>query len=62
MERQKLDVEQIIEILKENLCEEAIASAHQKGRAHATKEKELLNHELCGLEERLQNEYKALLN
>ena len=72
MKRQKLDVEQTIETLKKNLCEEAIVSAQQNGWDHATKaasfakilnEKELLYHELlCGLDERLQNEYKALLN
>ena len=64
-------LEQTIETLKKKLCEEAIVSAQQNGQDHATKassfvktpmEKEVLYHELCGLEERLQNEYKALLN
>ena len=71
MKRQKLDAEQTIETLKESLCEKAIASAQQNGQDHATetaffaktlKEKEVLYHKLCGLDERLQNEYKALLN
>ena len=67
MKRQKLDVEKTIETLKKSLCEEKIASAQQNGRGHVTfakmlKEKEVLCHDLCGLEERLQNEYKALLN
>ena len=62
MKRQKLDVEQTIETLKKSLCEEAIVSAQQNGRDYATKvassaktlkEKEVLYHELCGLEKRL---------
>ena len=71
MKSQKLDVEQIIETLKKILCEEAIASAQQNRQDDATKaasfakilkEKEVLYHELCGLEERLQIEYKDLFN
>ena len=71
MKRQKLDFEQTIETLKKSLYEEAIASAPQNGRDHATKaasfaqrlkEKELLYDKLCGFEEKLQNEYKTLLN
>ena len=71
MKSQKLDVEQIIETLKKILCEEAIASAQQNRQDYATKaasfaktlkEKEVLYHELCGLEERLQIEYKDLCN
>ena len=71
MKRQKLDVEQIIETLKKNLCEKAIASAQQNGQDHATEaascaktpKEEVLYHELlCGLEELFQNQYTALLN
>ena len=35
--RQKLDVEQTIESLKKSLCEEAIASAQQKGPTKRTR-------------------------
>ena len=71
MKRQKLDVEQTIETSKKSLCEETFASAQQNRQDHATKgapfakmlqKKEVLYRALCGLEERLQNEYKALLN
>ena len=64
MKRQKPDVEQTIETLKKSLCEEAIVSAQQNGGDYVTKvassaktlkEKEVLDHELCGLEKRLQN-------
>ena len=61
MKRQKLDLEKTIKTLKKSLCEEIIASAQQNGRDHAIKaasfaktlkEKEVLYHGLCGLEER----------
>ena len=68
--RQKLDVEQTIETLKKSLCEEVFASAQQNRQDHATNgasfakmlQKKVLYRALYGLEERLQNEYKALLN
>ena len=69
--RQKLELEHTIETLKKSLYDEAIASAQQNGRDHATKatsfaqtlkEKEVLYDKLCGFEEKLQNEYKTLLN
>ena len=58
-------------MLKKNLYEEAIASAQENGWDHAAKaasfaqmlnEKEVLYDKLCGFEEKLQNEYKTLLN
>ena len=66
--QQKLDVEQTIETSKKSF---SFASAQQNRQDHATKsapfakmlqKKEVLYRALCGLEERLQNEYKALLN
>ena len=71
MKRQKVDLEQTIETLKKTLYEEAIASAQQNGRDDATKTasfaqtlkgQEVLYDKLCGSEEKLQNEYKTLLN
>jgi len=71
MKKQKLDLAQTIETLKKSLCDEAILSAQQNGREHATKaasfaktlkEKEILYDELCGFEEKLEIEYKALLH
>jgi len=37
MKKQKLDLAQTIETLKKSLCDEAILSAQQNGREHATK-------------------------
>ena len=66
MKRQKLDVEQTIETLKKSLCKETIALAQQNGRHHATKAasfaKTLKQKDVLYYEERLQNEYKTLLN
>ena len=66
MKRQKLDVEQTIETLKKSLCKETIALAQQNGRHHATKAasfaKTLKQKDVLYHEERLQNEYKTLLN
>ena len=71
MKRHKLHVEQTTETLKKSLPEETIVSAQQNRRDYASKaasfakmlkEKEVLYHELCGLEKKFQNKYKALLN
>ena len=68
--KQKLDLQQAIDTLKKSLCDEAILSAQQNGRDHATKaasfaktpkEIELLYKKLCDIEEKLGVEYKALL-
>ena len=70
VKKQKLDLQQAIDTLKKSFCDEAILSAQQNGRDHATKaasfaktlnEKELLYKELCDIEEKLGVEYKALL-
>ena len=71
MKKKKLDLQQTIETLRKSLNEEAIASAAEDGKAHATKaaafakalkEKERLYEKLCGFEKILESEYKALLS
>ena len=72
VKRQKINLEETIETLKQNLVSEAIASdgATKKDRDHATKaasfaktlvEKEKTYKELCGIQEKLEVEYAALM-
>lgn len=70
IKKKKLDVTETINTLKKSLYEEAILSAQRNGKEHATKaasfakslkEKESLYDDLCGIQEKLENEYKALL-
>ena len=72
LKRQKLDLVQTIETLKQNLMNEAIASdGNSKDvRSHATKaasfaktlqEKEKTCTELCDFETKVEAEYKAML-
>ena len=56
---------------KKSLCDEPILSSQKDGGEHANKaasfaktlkEQEILFNELCGFEEKLEAEYKALLS
>ena len=67
LQRQKLNVEQTTETLKKTYSEETIVPAQENWWDHAIyavcfakmlREKEVLYHEFCGLEERSQNKYK----